>query len=117
MAASSFGSTNIRVELDAQAGSTPWWTRPSYVTTRHIPGSDDDVVQVMGAGYGTAPLRLLLSPSEWTAFAAQLLTEDTLTIGGVDYGTCLLQAIDSVQREVDGYMTVQATFQRTASGA
>jgi len=117
MAASSFGTTNIRVEMDTQTAETPWWVRPSYVTVRHIPGSDDDVVQVMGVGYGTAQLRLLLSGSEWTAFAAQLLTEDTLTIGGVSYGTCLLQAIDSITREVDGYFTVQATFQRTASGA
>lgn len=115
MAASTFGSANIRVELGPD-GSSPWWERPSFTATRHIPGSNDDVIQNMGYGHGVVTLRLLVDPTEWTALLALQLTTATLTVGGTSYGDALLEALAAPVREVDGWVTVQATFRKTASG-
>src|SRR5687768_12792478 len=100
MAASSFGSTNIRVELDAATASSPAFEKQGYTTTRHIPGSDEDVIQVMGAGYGVVALRLLVSDAEWATLTGQLLNSETLTIAGISQGTCLMESLSGPIRHI-----------------
>lgn len=114
MAASSFGSINIRVELDAATASGPQFERQSYVTTRHIPGSNSDVTQVMGYGTGVITLSLLVDATEWTALQSALLTTATLTIAGVSQGTCLLEGLSQPTRHVDGWVTVAATLRESS---
>lgn len=116
MAASSFAGTNIRVELDATTASSPTWERQPYITVRHIPASDEDVIQVMGRGQGTRTHRLLLSDAEWVALSDQLGDTGALILAGADQGTCLLEALGEPIRRIDGMVTVQATFRKTAAG-
>lgn len=115
MAASDFDGVNIRVALDATTGSSPTWEKQAYTTTRHIPGSNLDVIQVMGYGHGTLTASLLVDATEWTALSAKLLDTGILTIAGVSQGDCLLEALSGPVRRVDGWVTVQAQFRRTAA--
>lgn len=112
MAASSFGATNIRIELELTTASSPTWSGQSYVTVRHIPGSDTDVVQVMGRGSQSVSLRLLLDPTEYTALSGQVQTEAELNMAGISQGTCLLEQLDGPERHIDGWVTVSASFRK-----
>lgn len=113
MAVSSFDGTNIRIELDAQTGAGPAWERQSYAATRHIPGGDNDVTQWMGSGSAAVTYRILVNPSEWTDLEPKLGVEGELIVAGTSQGTCLLEAISGVTREVDGWVTLQAAFRKT----
>lgn len=115
MAASSFGSVNIRVEIEVSSASSPTWERPGYVAVRHLPGSDDDVIQVLGSGGAVVTHRLLVSAAEWTSLQAAQLTENTLTIAGVSQGTCLLESLAAPEQHVDGWVTVQAQFRQVTA--
>ena len=115
MPASSFGAVNIRVELDPGDASSPDWERPVYATTRHLPGGNDDVTQVMGLGSAVVTHRLFLDAAEWAALRALLGTEATLTLAGVSQGTCLLEALGAPVRHVDGWVTAAATFRQAAA--
>lgn len=110
--ASTFGSTNLRVELDAATGAAPTWERQSYLTTRHVPASTIDVIQVTGLGSESIALRLLLNDSEWSALKAQLQVQATLTLAGTSQGTCLLESLASPVRLIDGWVNVTATFRK-----
>lgn len=112
MAASTFGSTNIRVELDPATGAAPEWQRQAYLSTRHVPGSDGDVTQVTGMGNSTVTLALWLSSSEWSTLQGQMLEEATLTLAGVSQGTCLLESLDTPVRTAAGYVSVAASFRK-----
>jgi len=114
MAASSFGATNIRVEMDAGTGAAPTWERQAYLSTRHVPASDGDVTQVTGLGNSTLSANLFLSSSEWTALQAQLLVQATLTLAGVSQGTCLLEALGTPVRYQTGHVSVGATFRKVS---
>ncbi len=114
MAASTFGAINIRVEMSSE-GSAPHWDRPTFTTTRHIPGGNTDVTQVMGVGTGTMQLSLLLDDTEYAALTALLLTEAALVIGGVAYGNALLESLGSPVRYVSGWYMVAATFRETGA--
>lgn len=115
MPASDFSGTNIRVEIDTALASSPRFERQGYTTVRHIPGSSEDVIQVMGLGTGVVTHRLLLSAAEWTALSAKLLTTGTLTLAGASQGDCLLEALSAPVRHVDGWVTVQAQFRQTGA--
>lgn len=115
MAASSFDGVNVRFEIDATTAAGPTWERASYTTTRHIPGSNSDAIQAMGYGHGTLTARVLVDPTEWIALQGKQLVDGELIIAGISQGTCLLEALASPEREVDGWVTVQATFRQTAA--
>lgn len=116
MAASSFAGVNIRVELETTTASGPTWERPGYTTTRHIPASNDDVIQVLGLGHGVLTVRLLVDPTEWLSLSGELLETGALVIAGVAYGNALLEALAAPMVQSDGWVTVQATFRKTAAG-
>lgn len=110
--ASTFGSTNIRVEIDPATGAAPTWERQSYVTTRHVPGGNTDVTQVTGYGSQTVALRLLLNGTEWSALQGQLQATATLTLAGVSQGSALLESLAQPARLIDGWVNVTATFRK-----
>lgn len=107
---SSFGSAVLHIELDRQDASSPTWERPTFVAVRHLPGSDDDVIQVLGVGGGTVSYRLLLDSSEWSALQAMLLSVDTLTVAGASMGSALLEELAGPVQRIDGYVTVEGRF-------
>lgn len=112
MAASSFATVNIRVEIDVATAARPGFERAGYVAVRHVPGSDTDVIQVMGAGLGVVTHRLDLDAAEYAALDALLLTEGALVLAGEAQGTCLLEALSGVERLVGGRVACQATFRK-----
>lgn len=109
MAASTFGAVNIRVEMSSE-GSAPFWDRPTYTTTRHVPGGNSDITQVLGVGTGVLTLSLMLDDAEYAALSGLLLTEAALVIGGVTYGSALLESLASPVRYVSGWYMVAALF-------
>lgn len=109
MAASSFGGTNIRIELGPD-GSAPTWVRQGYTATRHVPGSDTDVTQVFGLGSKTLQARLWVNSTEWAALEPKLLTTGTLIVAGTSMGTALLEALQGTELLPTGWVVTQATF-------
>lgn len=112
MAASSFGGTNMRIELDPGTGAAPEWERQAYAATRHIPGGDLDATQVLGRGTPTITLRLWLTSAEYAAFTARLLTQATLIMAGTSYADVLLESVSAVTRFPTGHASLTATFRQ-----
>ena len=114
MAASSFGGTNIRIELDPATGAAPEWERQGYAATRHIPGGNLDATQVLGYGTRTVALRLWLTSAEYTALVAKLLTQATLIMAGTSYANVLLESLTGITRYPTGHASLTATFRQVA---
>lgn len=115
MAASSFAGVNIRVEIDLATGARPGFERAGHVAVRHVPGSDTDVIQVMGASPGVVTHRLHLDAAEYAAFDALLLETGPLILAGEAQGQCLLESLAGVERFIGGRVSVQVTFRQVGS--
>lgn len=114
MAASSFGGTNIRIELDPATGAAPEWERQGYAATRHVPASNTDVTQLLGTGTRTVALRLWLTSAEYSAFVAKLLTSATLIMAGTSYANVLLEGVSGVTTYATGHRSLTATFRQAS---
>lgn len=115
MAASTFDGATMHIELDLPTASSPTWERQSYLAVRHIPGSDDDVIQTLGLGGETVAYQMHLSDSEWSALYAKQLTVGTLVVAGTSMGSALLEALEAPIQHIDGWVTVQVRFRRVGA--
>lgn len=112
--ASSFAGINIRVARDSATGAAPDWDQASNVSVRPIPGSNTEVIQVLGTGHDVMTVNMQVDPEDWAAFKPLLATEGTLIIASVSHGTCLLESRSGLIRYVNGVREMQATFRKVA---
>lgn len=106
MAACTFGGTSF--DLLTADGMIPYPTRDSFISERHIPGSDITYVDLGGLG----PRHLNKLPCKvesdvtMSALAAKLNTQATLVYDGITYTGAVMKALDIKGRVAGGGTTV-----------
>lgn len=126
-----FSGTTFGILWTDDQSSMPGWQQEAHSVTRHVPGGDVNVTQLLGHGVLTISYRLLFeSKAEFATFMALRQTSGTLTVYAamcefdapswevVIFGETYVQ-IPSVtlmstadeRTQADGTIEVTATFQ------
>lgn len=126
-----FGGTHFGILWGNDPMSMPGWQQGSFAETKHVPGSDVNITQLLGLGEAAATYRLFFEDKrEFNAFMALRQTTGTLTLFAamcefdvpqwetvyfgktyIDIPDVLLFTTSDERPGVDGTVEVTATFQ------
>lgn len=125
-----FGAVPFEVLWGSDALQMPDWTFDSLYSTRHVPGSNRNVTQLLGKGPQRLTLTLeLASAADLRALKARVQEVDTLVLdaamtsatdttvdihgeGYVEVANAVLLSLSDPWIGLDGLVQVTATFQR-----
>lgn len=113
--ASSFGTTNIRVQR-GDRGSYPVPTFLSYGRTDHV-SEGGDITQSTGVGSETVGYRLWLTTAEYTALKASARAQEVsaLTVADEAMGNHQLESFTDPLRFGGGRYEVSVTFRKVTT--
>lgn len=126
-----FGGTHFGILWGDDPMTMPGWQQESHAETKHVPGGNVNITQLLGLGETTITYRLLFEDkSEFNAFLALRQSTGTLTVFAamcefdvpewetVYFGkayteipSVLLLATSDERIAIDGTVEVTATFQ------
>ena len=126
-----FGDTNFGILWDSfDPYGMPGWAQESFSVTRHIPGGDVNVTQLLGHGALGISYRLFFeNTTEFDTFMALRHTSETLTVyavmceldvpevvmpgGGVykEIPDVTLMGVGEISKRIDGCIECTAAFQ------